>query len=237
MKKSLILAAIIVLFITHGFSQTVVNVDAIKFRELIQSGNGIVLDVRSQQEFSRGHIANSTLISVSDRNFTSKVSILQKEKPIYIYCLSGSRSRVAADFLIKNGFKQVYNLQQGIMDWQRNNFPLEQSENIAASNSKVYSTSDFNTLTSSNTLVLIDFNAVWCAPCKAMIPVIDQLTTDFKQKVKIEKIDMEMNRELAQTLDVQSIPGFVLFKNGKKIWSGNGVISYTELKNLLEKNM
>jgi thioredoxin 1 len=237
MKKGIILTAILVLFFAHGFSQTVVNVDALKFNELIKSGNGIILDVRSPQEYTRGHIANSTLISVSDRDFINKVSIIQKDKPIYVYCLSGSRSRAASDYLAKNGFKQVYNLQSGIMDWQRNNLPLEQSDNVAASNSKIYTTSDFKALTSSNKLVLIDFNAVWCAPCKTMNPVIDQLSEKYKQKVKVEKIDMEMNRELAQSLDVQSIPGFVLFKNGQKIWSGKGVISYDELKNILEKNL
>jgi thioredoxin 1 len=237
MKKGIILAAITVLFFTYSFSQTVINVDAIKFSQIIQSGNGIVLDVRSPQEYSRGHIANSTLINISDRDFTNKVTMLQKDKPIYVYCLSGSRSRAAADYLSKNGFSQVYNLQHGLMEWQSNNLPLEQIATIAVSNSKIYTASDFKTLTGSNKLVFIDFNAVWCAPCKTMSPVIDQLAENFKQKVKVEKIDMEANRELAQSLDVQSIPGFVLFKNGEKIWSGKGVISYDELKKLLEKNL
>jgi len=237
MKKGIIFVTIFVLSFTYSFSQSVVNVDALKFNELIQSGNGIVLDVRTPQEFSRGHIANSTLISVSDRDFTNKVTMLQKDKPIYVYCLSGSRSRAAANYLANNGFKQVYNLQHGLIDWQGNNLPLEQSATIAASNSKIYTPSDFKTLTSSNKLVFVDFNAVWCAPCKTMSPVIDKLLENYKQKVKVEKIDMEANRELAQSLDVQSIPGFVLFKNGQKIWSGKGVLSYDELKNLLEKNL
>jgi len=237
MRKIIFIIALIVSTFSYGFSQTVINVDALKFNELIKPGNGIVLDVRTPQEYSRGHIANSTLISISDRDFTNKASMLQKDKPIYIYCLSGSRSRVAADYLVKNGFKQVYNLQSGIIDWQRNNLPLEQSENVAASNNKIFTPTDFKTLISTNKLVFVDFNAVWCAPCKTMSPVVDKLSENYKQKVKVEKIDMEMNRELAQTLDVQSIPGFVLFKNGQKIWSGNGIMSYDELKKLVEKNL
>jgi thioredoxin 1 len=237
MKKGIIFATIIFLSFTYSFSQTVANVDAVKFNTLIQSGNGIVLDVRTPQEYSRGHIANSTLINIADRDFTNKVTMLQKDKPIYVYCLSGSRSRAAADYLSKNGFKQVYNLQHGLMEWQSNNLPLEQSATIVASNSKAYTPSDFKTLTSSNKLVFVDFNAVWCAPCKTMNPVIDQLSENYKQKVRVEKIDMEANRELAQSLDAQSIPGFVLFKNGQKIWSGEGVLSYDELKKLLDKNL
>jgi thioredoxin len=237
MKIGIILATIFLLSFTYSFSQTFVNVDAVKFNSLIQSGNGILLDVRSPQEYSRGHIANSTLINIADRDFTNKVSILQKDKPIYIYCLSGSRSRIAADYLSKNGFKQVFNLQPGIIDWQRKKLPLVQSTTIAANNNKTYTPSEFKTLTSTNKLVFVDFNAVWCAPCKTMSPIIDKLSDNYKQKVRVEKIDMEANRELAQSLDIQSVPGFVLFKNGQKIWSGKGILSYDELVKLLENNL
>jgi thioredoxin 1 len=237
MRIRLMLTAIIALFFNSGFSQTVVHVNATKFNELLQLGNGITLDVRTPQEYSRGHIANSTLIDLSDKELVKKLSLLQKDKPIYLYCLSGSRSRVLADYMVKNGFNKVYNLQQGLIDWQRNKFPLQQSAAVTASKSKAFTTADFNTMLSSNQLVFIDFYAVWCAPCRTMGPIVDQLSDKFKQKVKIEKIDIEANRELAQSLEVQSIPGFMLFKNGKKVWTGTGVMSYDELTKLLEKHL
>ncbi|MFA9389731.1 MAG: thioredoxin domain-containing protein [Prolixibacteraceae bacterium] len=237
MNKKLFIVILLLISASAVFSQTPVNVDALKFNELIQSGNGIVLDVRTAQEYSRGHIANSTLISTSDRDFVNKVSLLQKDKPIYVYCLTGSRSRAVAGYLSKTGFSNVYNLQQGILDWQRNNLPVVKSENSIAGNTKIYSSGDFQSLVSSNKLVFIDFNAVWCAPCKTMSPVIDQLTENYKQKVTVEKIDVEANRELAQALQVQSIPGFILYKNGQKIWSGKGIIAYDDLTKLLEKNL
>jgi thioredoxin 1 len=53
-----------------------------------------------------------------------------------------------------------------------------------------------------------------------MNPIVDQLSNKYKQKVKIEKIDIEANRNLAQSLEVQSIPGFIMFKNGQKKWNG-----------------
>ena len=165
----------------------------------------------------------------------NKVSLLQKDKPVYVYCLTGSRSRAAANYLAKNGFANVYNLQHGILEWQGNNFPVIQNEDKVASNTKIFTPNDFKTLVSTNKLVLVDFNAVWCAPCKTMSPVIDKISENYKQKVKVEKIDVEANRELAQSLQVQSIPAFVLFKNGLKIWNGKGIISYDELTKLLEK--
>jgi thioredoxin len=237
MKKGLGLVAGLLFFWGMAFSQSVINTDALKFNSLLKTGNGIILDVRTPQEFSRGHIANATLINISDKDFINKVAVLQKDKPIYIYCLSGSRSWVAADYLAKNGFKQVYNLQQGLIDWQRNNLPLEKSEAVVATNSKIITPTDFTNLITSNKLVFVDFNTVWCAPCKTMNPIVDQLSETFKQKVKVEKIDMDANRELAQALDVQAIPGFLLFKNGQKVWTGKGVLSYEELKKILEKNM
>lgn len=237
MVKKLFLIMMVLLAANGIFAQTPVNVSALKFNELIKSGSGIVLDVRTPQEYSRGHIANSTLISTSDREFVNKVALLQKDKPIYVYCLSGSRSVAAANYLSKIGFTNVYNLQRGLIEWQGNNLPLVQSENAIATNTQKFTTNDFKALLSNNKLVFVDFNAVWCAPCKTMSPVIDKLSENYKQKVKVEKIDVEANRELAQALQVQSIPAFVLFKNGQQVWTGKGIISYDELTKLLEKNL
>jgi thioredoxin 1 len=57
------------------------------------------------------------LVSVqdlSDSELTQKLSLLAKDKPVYLYCLSGSRSRIFADYMVKNGFSDVYNLQHGV---------------------------------------------------------------------------------------------------------------------------
>jgi thioredoxin 1 len=237
MRYRLFLTAIVVLFSYSGFSQSVVHVNAIKFSELLKTGKGVILDVRTPQEYSRGHIANSTLMDLSDKELTKKLSLLQKDKPVYLYCLSGSRSRILADYMVKNGFSEVYNLQQGLIDWQRNSFALQQSATATASKSKAFSTDEFKAMLNSNQLVFVDFYAAWCAPCRTMSPIVDQLSDKYKQKVKIEKIDIEANRNLAQSLEVQSIPGFILFKDGQKIWTGQGVKSFDELSKLLEKHL
>lgn len=237
MKSGLIIVLILGMFYHASFSQRVIHVDAKKFNELLLSGNGITLDVRTPQEYSRGHIANSTLINIVDSESVKKISLLQKDSPIYLYCLTGSRSRYLADYMARNGFNQVYNLQRGLIDWQYNNFPLQQGVTAAMSKSKSFSTADFTAMLSSNQLVFIDFYAVWCAPCRTMSPIVDRLSDKYKAKVKVEKIDIEANRDLAKSLDVQSIPGFMLFKNGQKIWTGTGVMSYDELEKIVEKHL
>lgn len=215
--------------VQYSVAQDIKNVDAKNFSELIKNSDGIILDVRTPQEYSRGHINNATLISTNDPKFVEKVSLLQKDKPVYVYCLTGSRSHTVANYLVKNGYTRVYNLSRGIMEWQRNGYPVTQSSNPVASTNKTYSENEFKSILSSNKLVLADFHAVWCAPCKKMAPVIEQVENEYKNKAAIEKIDIQSNKELQKAYDVQSIPELILFKNGKEVWRNTGVISHNEL--------
>lgn len=218
-------------------AQTLENVDAIKFQDLIKSGEGVVLDVRTSQEYSRGHIEGSTLISVSDREFVNKIGLLQKDKPVYLYCLTGSRSNAAARYMAKMGFSELYNLQRGILDWNRNGFPTVQSSGAVASKSIKYSEQSFQQLVNSEKIVLIDFHAPWCAPCKNMSPIIEKLAKEFKGMVKVEKVDVESNKNITAIYKVQSIPGFILFKEGKKVWSHKGMISHDELSKIIQQHL
>ena len=217
-------------------AQDLQHVNAVKFKELIAKEDAILLDVRTPEEYSRGHIAGSTSIDIADPAFVSKINLLQKDKTILIYCLSGSRSYAAANYMIKNGFKKIYNLQQpALMDWNRNGFALEQSSKAVASTATKYTGQSFDKLLKDNKVVLVDFHAVWCAPCKAMNPVLDKVSADFKGKARVEKIDVEANKEITSAYQVQSVPGFLIFKDGKKVWSHNGTISYNDLSVALKK--
>ena len=234
--KHLFLGIMLFLSLFSGLNaQEVKNVDAATFKDMIAKGNMILLDVRTPGEYARGHIQGSTTINIADPDFTSKVGLLQKDKTVLVYCLSGSRSNSAANYMAKNGFKKIITLQHGLMDWNQNGFALEQSSQPVASTSTVYTEQSFNQLLKDNKLVLVDFNAVWCAPCKAMMPVIDKLSVDFKGKAKVEKVDVEVNKVITSAFQVQTIPGFVIFKDGKKVWSHNGPISYEELSLTIKK--
>ena len=63
--------------------------------------------------------------------------------------------------------------------------------------------------------VLIDFWATWCGPCKMMGPVVEQLATEYEGRVKVGKVNVDEEMELAQKYQVMSIPTFLLFKEGK----------------------
>ncbi len=65
--------------------------------------------------------------------------------------------------------------------------------------------------------VLVDFWAVWCGPCKAIAPVVEQIAADFKGKVKVGKMDIDHHREVAQKYNIRSIPTLLVFKGGKVV--------------------
>lgn len=235
MKLFNIFSLFLLIVSSCSFSQKSENVDAKKFKELCDSGKGIILDVRTPGEYSKGHIDGSTAINVSDRAFEAKINLMQKDKPIYVYCLSGGRSASAAQMLIKNGFKEVYNLQSGILSWQRAGYPLVASNDAVANAAPGMTTDEFNKILKSNKLVLCDFNAVWCAPCKKMLPIIDKVEKDYKSKVNVQKIDIESSSTLAKAYNVFSVPTFLLFKDGKKVWEKAGVATYEEITGIIKK--
>lgn len=84
-------------------------------------------------------------------------------------------------------------------------------------------------------VVLIDFFADWCMPCMMMSPIIEDINEEFKNKIKIGKIDVDNNSEIAQKFQVNSIPTFVLLKNGKVLEKITGSMTQEELRNFIKK--
>ena len=66
-------------------------------------------------------------------------------------------------------------------------------------------------------LVVVDFWATWCGPCRMIAPVLDQLAKDFDGKVKIAKVDVDANQQSAMRFNVRSIPMLLFFKGGKVV--------------------
>lgn len=82
--------------------------------------------------------------------------------------------------------------------------------------------------------VLIDFWASWCGPCKMMSPIIDDIANEVEGKVKVGKVNVDNNQELAIEYDVMSIPTIIVFENGKTIKTFIGVTDKNEILDTLK---
>lgn len=93
--------------------------------------------------------------------------------------------------------------------------------------------SSFKDILNSNKLVLVDFHAQWCGPCKALKPILEELKITMGEKVKIVKIDVDKNNAIASSLQVQGVPTLILYKEGKKVWRQSGVLQASELERII----
>ena len=89
----------------------------------------------------------------------------------------------------------------------------------------------------SKVLVVVDFWANWCSPCKMIAPVIEELAKEYSGKVKIGKLDVDSNPHSASAYGIMSIPSLIFFKNGKVMNQVTGVLNKTSLKQKIEENI
>jgi thioredoxin len=231
MRKIFAIALLAILFNSCGSEQTnsttKTNLSAIEFAEkLKEMSTATIIDVRTIDEFSKGHLANALNYDWNENEFDKQIAPLDKSKPVFIYCLSGGRSSSAASKMRSEGFKTVYELDGGIMKWRGANLP-ETTGNTVMSNGM--SREEFDALLNSDKLVLIDFYAEWCAPCKKMKPYLDEISKDMADKVVIIRINADDNQALCKELKIDELPVLQLYKNKVLTWTNTGFMNKADI--------
>ncbi len=92
----------------------------------------------------------------------------------------------------------------------------------------------FNDVISKDTLVLVDFYATWCGPCKMMHPVLEQVKAALGDKIRIIKIDVDRHGDTAAAYSIRSVPTLILFKNGEVLYRQSGAMSKSDLMAMLD---
>lgn len=87
----------------------------------------------------------------------------------------------------------------------------------------------FNDVISGDSLVLVDFFATWCRPCKMMHPVLEQVKDALGDRIRIIKVDVDKYGATAGRYQIQSVPTLMLFRNGETLWRASGAMSKADL--------
>ncbi|WP_068588458.1 rhodanese-like domain-containing protein [Cochleicola gelatinilyticus] len=128
MKKSLLIifVALLALYSCQQKSSAVTKMTPTEVNNsFYTSEDAQLIDVRTSQEFTVSHLKDAQNICVTNDDFEEKVKNLDKNKPVYLYCKKGGRSAKAAEILADMGFKEIYDLQGGITNWEESGFETE----------------------------------------------------------------------------------------------------------------
>ena len=205
------------------------SIPAVNFAEKIKSTTQpSIIDVRSPEEFAGQHINNAINIDWNGDNFESKIGKYDKSKPIFVYCMSGGRSKQAAEKLGNMGFTKIYELQGGIMKWNAAGLSVPSDKIIGMC------TQEYNDLLKTDKIVLIDFYADWCAPGKKMTPFLIKMQKEMADKVTVVRLNADENKTLISQLKIDELPTLFIYKNNQIIWKHSGFISEEDLTKQLQ---
>lgn len=195
-----------------------------EFKAAAEQQDGLFLDVRTPDEVARGQIPGASNVDVHDPSFEQKVKLLDRKRPLFVYCAAGSRSREAAERLAALGFSQVYDLAGGMTAWKGAGLPVELPSD-APPEAPGLTLEAFDAELSRQAVALVDFQTPWCTPCKTMAPIVDGLAGTYAGRAKVLRIDIDRSEAIAKREKIEGVPVFVIYVRGKETWRGSGLLT------------
>lgn len=191
------------------------------WNKLQATANAQIVDVRTPAEFQKNHLKGAMNLNINGPEFRNQVAALDKSKPVFVYCLSGGRSASAANYMRSEGFTEIYEMAGGMTKWLAANKPYEQGAGTSATAGMTLEA--YNQQLQKAKVVMVDFNAPWCAPCRKMAPDLEALAKQYGPNgFELVQIDVDANPGIARALKVEALPTLMLYKNGQVVWNGMG---------------
>ena len=200
-----------------------------EFQRSINESKALVLDVRTSDEFALGHIEDAININLYHPNFDSDVSKLGKDMTIHLYCQSGNRSAIAAEKLRSKGY-DVVELDGGLRAWKKAGLPLQ---GVPDKIETRFTMESYNAFIAEHDLIIVDFFADWCGPCRAMAPHIAKVKKIHGESLTIMKVDTDESQSVAQHFNITGIPQIKVYHKGKEVYSQVGYHSYEQLEEVI----
>lgn len=185
-----------------------------------------VIDVRTPEEYGKGHLVKARNINWNAGDFNQQVSQLNKNEPVFVYCLSGGRSAAAAESMRDAGFNTVYELEGGMLKWRAANLP---EVNGSTGKFSGMSEQDYHALLQTDKLVLVDFYADWCPPCKKMKPYLEEIAAEMGETVEVIRINADNHQSISKILNIDALPVLMLYQDQKLIWKHTGFIEKADV--------
>jgi thioredoxin 1 len=202
------------------------------YLELKKYSNPQLLDIRSSDLFEKGHLKKAYNIDLASEEFESMLlQYYDVNKPLFIYCQTGKSSIQSEKYFEEMGYKDIKILVGGFEKWTVSSKPYVSSQNTTRP--LAYMTiQNLNEAIKTNEWVLVDFYADWCGPCKKMEPILQKIKSENKN-LTLLKIDSDKNASIVEKYEVEEIPTFLIFHNGKQVWRRTGLLTENEIKSYL----
>ena len=185
--------------------------------------DALLVDVRTYKEYMSGHIPGAQNVNWANvGTFDYHAAQWDIGKPIFLYCSVGGRSTGARRKLRNMGFRRVYELDGGFVNWRAKGFS-ETTLNERGGMSRSY----FDSMITSDRPVLIDFYTTHCSPCRLMEPIVNEVAE--KSDIIVVSINIDDHTLIANDLKIHTVPTFHIYKNRRLTWSHIGTVNKEKL--------
>jgi len=233
MHRNITFTLLLLIFCISSKSQVTTLSPSDFYEQLKTIDKPQLLDLRNDADFGVGHIKKAVNFDYNSDGFESFIlENFDQNQPLFIYCYAGIRSSQAKTYISELGFKNVIELEKGFTNWTASSKPYVSSQ-VFTKPIAAFTTKDFEREIKTTEILLVDFYADWCGPCKKMKPILQKIAREHPN-VTLLQVDADKSEDIVNAYKVNEIPTLILFKNGRQNWRDSGIKTERELKNVIQ---